>query len=61
MDFGFKVGGSITFGFDVGGGSAPEPTPEPGGTNTIHGTFILDFGGHMVSPAPLCGTMTEEE
>lgn len=32
-----------------------------GGTNTIHGTFILDFGGLMVSPAVLCGTMTEEE
>lgn len=39
-----------------------EAEPSGGdGTNTIHGTMVSEFSGHMVSPAVLCGTMTEEE
>lgn len=59
MEMGFQVGGSVSFGFHVGGGSAPQP-PEPSDHKcALTGAALPAFDGHgMMNIPPVVGIAT---
>lgn len=59
MEMEFSVGSGVEFGFDVGGGSAPEPTPEPGGV--VRGVMLPVMAGMILQPREIVSGTAEME